>query len=145
MSINEMCRVAMISPASIFNILELRRLPAWLPPLCIMPHTDDPVDLQRRPNFDLCLVRDFPARIGNLCALSGLPVVLPSVEGTLNAAANHLYVRNRVSFRIWAKGEGGGAKRQYIIQWGGHSSLHMHRTWHVSSKGAPHPPWRNPV
>ena len=32
----------------------------------------------------------------------------------------------RVSFRIWPRG--GGAKRQYVIQWGRHSSHYKHRT-----------------
>ena len=86
-----MHRVAVICPVSTLNLLELWREPARLSSLCVVPHADDAVHLQRRPYFDFGLARDFPTRIGYLGTVSCLSIVLPPVKWTLNAITYYLY------------------------------------------------------
>ena len=105
MSINKMHRVAVICPASILNFLELWKEPLRLSPLCIVPHADDAIHLQRRPHLDFGLARDFPTRVGYLGTVPRLSVVLPPMKGTLNTTAYYLQHREVVY-----KGGGGGAK-----------------------------------
>ena len=80
----------MIHPASTLDLLKLFRKPGGVPSFRIKPHKDEPVDLQRWPNFDLSLTGDFPTGVGDLGAVTGLSVVLPSMEGTLQTLAYDL-------------------------------------------------------
>ena len=89
--INHVGGVAMVDPTTALDLFKLLREPAGVPPLCVVPHQDDPVGLHRRPDFDLCLAGDFPFRVGDRGAVSRLSVVLPPVEGTLQTVTNDLH------------------------------------------------------
>ena len=93
MSIYQVGGVAMVRPATFLYLFKLRGEPGGVPPLRVKPHMDDPVGLQRRPDFDLCLAGDFSTGVGDLYALSSVSIILPPVEGTLEALANDLHVR----------------------------------------------------
>ena len=89
--INKVGGVSTVYPATILNPFNLFREPTWLSSFSIVPHHDDTVDLQGWPDLDFGLTGDFSTRVRYLSAMACLSIILPTVEGTLNALANDLH------------------------------------------------------
>lgn len=100
MGIDKVGRVTVIHPASTLNLLILFGEPVWISSFCIIPDQDGAVILQGRPDLDFSLTGNLSLGIGYLGAEACLSVILPAMEGTLNAPAINLQSHQKVK-RSW--------------------------------------------
>ena len=101
MGIYEMGRASMIHPAPTLDLFKLFGAPAWVSPFHIVPHHDAVIILQRWPDLDFSLAGNLPFGIWNLGAVACLPVILPAMEGTLDAFASNLQHKNDCNSALW--------------------------------------------